>query len=248
MRPPSRAYPARAMSIDYYLVSASRRAHRLKPEKAYVFGREDGVDIVLQDALVSRRHAEMRWNPDHTCWVLTDLNSRNGVMANNTRLTQPTRIDDGCQIQIGGQIYRMHLLPPGGDPGSLGAQAPQISTLETMGPGMSLNELATQGATFTGQVTGGLLDLLQFFQTTAKTGRLDLLGGKSMGSVWMTTGTPIHAAHGATGGFDALVDLATNPPPRFAFHADAVPGEKTLSGSAAGILMEVARLMDEGSK
>ncbi len=236
------------MSIDYYLVSASRRAHRLKPEKPYVFGREDGVDIVLQDALASRRHAEMRWNAEHTCWVLTDLNSRNGVMVNNTRIAQPTRIDDACQIQIGGQIYRMHLLPPGGDPGSLGAQAPQISTLETMGPGMSLNDLATQGAAFTGQVTGGLLDLLQYFQTTAKTGRLDLLGDKPGSSIWMTSGTPIHAAIGSIDGFDALVELATNPPPRFAFHADSIPARKTLSGSAAGILMEVARLMDEGSK
>jgi hypothetical protein len=236
------------MAIDYYLVSASRRAHRLKPEKPYVFGREETVDIVLQDALASRRHAEVRWHPDHACWVLTDLNSRNGVMVNSTRITQPTRIDDGCQIQIGGQIYRMHLLPPGGDPGSLGSQAPQISTLETMGPGMSLNDLATQGAAFTGEVTGGLLDLLQFFQTTAKTGRLDLLGGKGSASVWMTTGTPVHAALGTEVGIDALVKLASAPPPRFAFHADALPGQKTLSGSASGILMEVARQMDEGAK
>jgi hypothetical protein len=236
------------MAIDYYLVSASRRAHRLKPEKSYVFGREDGVDIVLQDALVSRRHAELRWNADHTCWVLTDLNSRNGVMVNNARIAQPTRIDDGCQLQIGGQIYRMHLLPPGGDPGSLSAQAPQISTLETMGPGISLQELATQGATFTGQVTGGILDLLQFFQTTAKTGRLDLLGGKGTASVWMTAGTPVHAAGAGHEGIDALVALAAEPPPRFAFHADAGAPLRSLSGSAAGILMEVARQLDEVGK
>jgi hypothetical protein len=236
------------MAVDYYLVSASRRAYRLKLERPYVFGREDGVDIVLQDALVSRRHAEIRWSPQHSCWVLSDLKSRNGVLVNNQKINDPTRIDDGAQIQIGGQVYRMHLLPPGGDPGSLGNQAPQISTLETMGPGFSMADLASQGATFTGEVTGGLLDLLQFFQTTAKSGRLDLVGGPTVFSVHLDKGTPIHASAGADQGLDALVTIATTPPPRFAFHADAAIPTRSLQGSSAGILMEVARMVDEGRK
>lgn len=237
------------MAVDYYLVSASRRAYRLRTERPYVFGREEGVDIVLQDALASRRHCEMRWNPEHTCWVMHDLNSRNGVMINGTRITQPTRIDDGCQVQIGGQVYRMHLLPPGSDPGSLGNQAPQISTLETLGPGFSLGELASQGATFTGQVTGGLLDLLGFFQVTGKSGRLDLIGGPQGAGVHLAAGAAVHAVCAAKKGMDALMELAVNPPPRFAFHADApAPAERTLTGSAAGILMEVARVLDENKK
>lgn len=237
------------MAVDYYLVSASRRAYRLKLERPYVFGREEGVDIVLQDALVSRRHAEMRWSTQHSCWVLYDLKSRNGVLVNNQRVAEPTRIDDGVQIQIGGQVYRMHLLPPGGDPGSLGNQAPQISTLETMGPGFNLADLASQGATFTGEVTGGLLDLLQYFQVTTKTGRLDLLGGTGVASVHIEKGTPIHAIFASEKGMDALIKLAQNPPPRFAFHADSeATRSRTLNGSAAGILMEVARNVDEGAK
>lgn len=233
------------MAVDYYLVSASRRAYRLRPERPYVFGREEGVDIVLQDALVSRRHCEMRWSREHTCWVMSDLGSRNGVMVNGARITDPTRIDDGCQIQIGGQIYRMHLLPPGGDPGSLSNQAPQISTLETLGPGLNMAELASQGATYTGQVTGGLLDLLGFFQVTGKTGRLDLIGGPAGAAIYLVTGAPVHAGCGAAQGMEALIALAANPPPRFAFHADAPAVQRTLQGSAAGILMEVARVLDE---
>jgi hypothetical protein len=236
------------MAIDYYLVSASRRAYRLRVERPYVFGREEGCDIVLQDALASRRHAEVTWYAEGTCWVLKDLNSRNGVMVNGTRITQPTQLDDGCQIQIGGQVYRMHLLPPGGDPGSLGNQAPQISTLETLGPGFSMQDLASQGATYTGQVTSGLLDLLQFFLTTAKSGRLDLLGGSAGSAVHLVTGTPVHASDNGQTGIDAMVSLALNPPPRFAFHADAPAPERTLQGSANGILMEVARMLDEKGK
>lgn len=239
-------YLVAPMAIDYYLVSASRRAYKLRTERPYVFGREEGCDIVLQDALASRRHAEVRWQDDGKCWILADLASRNGVMVNGTRITQPTKLDDGHQVQIGGQVYRMHLLPPGGDPGSLGNQAPQISTLETLGPGFSMQDLAAQGATYTGQVTSGLLDLIQFFQSTSKTGRLDLIGGPPAVCIHLAAGTPIHASDGQTTGIDALIAIALAPPPRFAFHADApAPKERTLQGTANGILMEVARVLDE---
>jgi hypothetical protein len=237
------------MNVDFYLLSAARRAHRLRPGRAYSFGREEGVDILLQDALASRRHAEMRWN-EEGYWLVVDLKSRNGVLVNGKRITTDVRMGDGDQLQIGGQVYRLYLLPPGGDPGSLGSQAPQISNLETMGPGFSLNDLQQAGATFTGVVTtGGVMELLQFFQVTGKSGRLDLVGGKDASSVWMKQGTPFHATAGAEQGVDALVELASNPPPRFSFHADAAEiSDRTLSGSAQGILMEVARIMDEHRK
>lgn len=237
------------MNVDYYLVSAARRAHRLRPGRSYILGREDGVDIVLQDAAASRKHAEVKWS-DAGYWTLIDLNSRNGVLLNNQRIAAPTKMEDGHQLQIGGQVFRMHLLPPGGDPASLSSQAPQISSMETMAPGVSMESLAKSSATFTGLVSdGGVMELLQFFQVTAKSGRLDLGGASTPASVWMSRGTPIHATYGATTGLDALVQLARNPPPNFSFHADATPtGELTLRGSAQGILMEVARMMDEGKR
>jgi hypothetical protein len=119
-----------------------------------------------------------------------------------------------------------------------------------MGPGFSLNDLQQAGATFTGVVTsGGVMELLQFFQVTAKSGRLDLIGGKLPGSVFLKQGTPLHATLGSYNGIDALVELACAPPPRFSFHADgAEPESRTLQGSAQGILMEVARVLDEKRK
>lgn len=237
------------MNVDYYLVSAARRAHRLRPGRSYILGREDGVDILLQDAAASRKHAEVKWS-DAGYWTLIDLKSRNGVLVNGQRITAPTKLEDGHQLQIGGQVFRMHLLPPGGDPASLSNQAPQISSMETMAPGVSMEALAKSSATFTGMVSeGGVMELLQFFQVTAKSGRLDLAGGPADASVWLSRGCPIHAAFGATTGIDALVQLAKAPPPNFSFHADATPtGELTLRGSAQGIMMEVARMLDEGRR
>jgi FHA domain/Domain of unknown function (DUF4388) len=237
------------MNVDFYLVSAARRAHRLRPGKVYTFGREDGVDILLQDALASRRHAEMRWADDGN-WLVADLGSRNGVMVNGKRIGAPIRMNDGDQLQIGGQVFRLQVLPPGGDPSSLSAQAPQISNLETMGPGYSLADLQKSSATFTGVVTaGGVMELLQFFQVTAKSGRLDLTEGPAPASVYLVNGTSTHANCGNLTGMDALIELAIKPPPRFSFHADALPnGAPNLKGSAQGILMEVARQLDERGK
>lgn len=233
-------------AIGYFIVSASRQARRLLPGRSYVFGREDGVDIPVQDALASRRHAELRWTEGQG-WSLVDMNSRNGTFVNSQRITQPTALEDGTQMQVGGQVFRLHMLPPGGDPSSLSSQAPQISAQETMGPGFSLNDLASQGAAFTGAIAeGGVLDLLQFFNQTGKSGRLDLTGAGPVCSVWMASGTPVHAIGGGKTGMDALLFLARTPPPRFAFHADAVnPPTRSIEGSGPGVLMEIARQLDE---
>jgi hypothetical protein len=109
-------------------------------------------------------------------------------------------------------------------------------------------ELATQGAAFTGVLSDGILVMLQFLQATHKTGRLDLLNPVPAGSIWVEKGTPVHASAKNLDSIDAIVELAVNPPQRFAFHTDAAPPEKTIEGSANGVLMEVARLMDEKKK
>lgn len=234
--------------VDYYLVTTSGSTLRLRPDRAYVFGRDPGVNIRLTDALVSRRHAELRW-ADGSGWTAIDLASRNGVMVDGQRIKAPTLLRDGMTLQVGGQVFHLHLLPPGGDPASVGQHAPQVSMLETLGPGIGLIDLACQGATFTGEVTGGVPELLQFFVATAKTGRLDLLGGsvgKATASVWVIEGAPVHATFARTAGMKALARLAAEPPRRFAFHSDVpAPPERTLTGSATAILMELARQMDE---
>jgi ABC transport system ATP-binding/permease protein len=64
-------------------------------------GRDAGVEIQVDvDAsMVSRRHAEIRHQNDQ--FVLVDLKSFNGTLHNNRRITAPTLLNDGDQIQIG---------------------------------------------------------------------------------------------------------------------------------------------------
>jgi FhaA, N-terminal domain/FHA domain len=55
-------------------------------------GRLSTNDIVLGDANVSRRHAELR--RDGTRWILTDLGSTNGSLVNGRRATEQPLSDD----------------------------------------------------------------------------------------------------------------------------------------------------------
>lgn len=236
-------------AIEYYLVSAARRLHRLKPGRAYVFGRDEKADIHISDALISRRHAELRWTTANV-WEVRDLESRNGVIVNGRKIGAPTTLKDGAKLQVGGQVYRLQFAPPGAEPNSLMERAPDILNEETMGPDFSVQDIVSQGANFMGEISGdGLLDLLQYFQVTGKTGRLDLTGGTSLAAVWFQGGNPAHAFYGGKIGMDALIQLARVPPKKFAFHASAPPpDQKSLTGSLQGLLMEVARVLDEDKR
>jgi pSer/pThr/pTyr-binding forkhead associated (FHA) protein len=64
-----------------------------------VIGREQGVEIALEDDLVSRRHAKVRrdWSGTH----LEDLGSRNGVRVNQQRITTRKTLADRDEVEIG---------------------------------------------------------------------------------------------------------------------------------------------------
>ncbi|NTW03571.1 MAG: DUF3662 domain-containing protein, partial [Oscillochloris sp.] len=62
-------------------------------------GRGLGNDIILEDARVSRHHAQLRYKA-RRFW-LTDLNSTNGTFVNGARVTE-TALRDGDVISLGG--------------------------------------------------------------------------------------------------------------------------------------------------
>lgn len=67
-------------------------------------GREPGNDVVLDDLLVSRRHAQLQHGPRG--WTLTDLGSGNGTFVNGRRVTEaPIGPDD--VIGIGHGLLRL---------------------------------------------------------------------------------------------------------------------------------------------
>jgi hypothetical protein len=71
----------------------------LVPPTGGVIGRSRDCDVVLDDAGVSRRHAELR--PEAGGWTLADLGSTNGVRVNGRELRDRTPLRQGDHIELG---------------------------------------------------------------------------------------------------------------------------------------------------
>ena len=64
-----------------------------------VVGRSRECEVVIDDANVSRRHAEVR--PSGGSWTIHDLGSTNGVKVNGRRIAGPQSLHPGDRIEIG---------------------------------------------------------------------------------------------------------------------------------------------------
>ena len=64
-----------------------------------LIGREEGLDIALQDPEASRRHARVSWQGDH--FVIEDLGSTNGTFVNGVQITSPQILNPGDSIGVG---------------------------------------------------------------------------------------------------------------------------------------------------
>lgn len=62
-------------------------------------GREPGMDVVIDNPSVSRRHAEIRREGDG--WVLEDLDSSNGTFLHGERVDAPRPLQPGDEIGFG---------------------------------------------------------------------------------------------------------------------------------------------------
>lgn len=70
-------------------------------------GRSRSCDVVLDDANVSRRHAEVR--PRGGGWIVADLGSTNGVSVNGTRIEAAHALRPGDRIEIGTSVLTFEL-------------------------------------------------------------------------------------------------------------------------------------------
>jgi pSer/pThr/pTyr-binding forkhead associated (FHA) protein len=74
-------------------------------------GRDSSCELQLFDVRVSRQHARIEFSAGE--YVLTDLNSSNGVYVNGTRLTQPVALQHDDTIEIGsfgGIVFRFEFV------------------------------------------------------------------------------------------------------------------------------------------
>jgi len=92
----------------FHVLVAIDKTIRLTERSTTILGRSEECDYVLNDGLVSRRHAEITWTGG--TFVLKDLGSNNGTKVDGSEITKHN-LKDGDRVEIGGQtfIYRVVL-------------------------------------------------------------------------------------------------------------------------------------------
>jgi len=76
-------------------------------QRGATLGRSRDCDIVVEDANVSRRHAELR--PRGSAWVLSDLGSTNGTRLNGRTIRTPEVVQAGDEIEVGSSLITFEL-------------------------------------------------------------------------------------------------------------------------------------------
>jgi Protein of unknown function (DUF3662)/FHA domain len=98
-QPTEAASPAElGLEEERFAVTMNGRVHPLDGTRV-VLGRSKDCDIRVEDANVSRRHAELR--REGPSWWLVDLDSTNGTDVNGKRVSR-SKLDDGDTIMLGG--------------------------------------------------------------------------------------------------------------------------------------------------
>jgi len=97
--------------------TASEKKYDLDASQPIRIGRGSGCQILLTDPLSSRTHAIVSFEEGN--WVVSDAESRNGTLVNDTKITQ-VRLVHGDRIQVGSTEILFELPDDDGDtePGS----------------------------------------------------------------------------------------------------------------------------------
>ncbi|HVB74506.1 MAG TPA: FAD-dependent oxidoreductase [Ktedonobacteraceae bacterium] len=86
-------------TLELVVQDGSTRTILLEAGQHYTLGRDQSNTIVLDDATVSRRHAELFGAPDG--FYVRDLNSRYGVFVNKVKINNAYRLAHGDRVTIG---------------------------------------------------------------------------------------------------------------------------------------------------
>ncbi|HET9595402.1 MAG TPA: DUF4388 domain-containing protein [Anaeromyxobacteraceae bacterium] len=204
----------------------------LDPARPVVLGRQPGVELQLDEELVSRRHARLSFEGDEL--IVEDLGSTNGTWLNGARITRAV-VSEGDRILVGGCLMRV--VPR--DQAAAEPPAPTASTRSATAMQGRLEEVP-------------LPDLLQLFATSRKSGVLAIQAQGRAAEISLERGRVTSCVidgrteHGAEKSFYRLLSWTGG---HFELRPAALPpsseGTATLGASLEALLMEGMRQIDE---
>jgi type II secretory ATPase GspE/PulE/Tfp pilus assembly ATPase PilB-like protein len=93
-----------------------------KDNAEYIVGREisrrnEGMDIVIPDKHISRRHCMIVWHKKNG-WSVLDLDTTNGTFLNDEMVTERTPLENGNKLLLATTTAIVHIGPSSGDKGA----------------------------------------------------------------------------------------------------------------------------------
>ena len=79
--------------------------HFTQPE--IVLGRDSNTDLSIMDEALSAHHARITYH--HGQWWLEDLNSTNGTLLNQNKLTTPAVVITGDEFKCGNTVFSIRI-------------------------------------------------------------------------------------------------------------------------------------------
>lgn len=128
--------------MDLVIQGGKQNGKRLSlpDNKSIVVGREEGCQLVLNSALVSRRHCELKQTAEGV-WV-TDLGSQNGTYVNEIPITEPTLLTSGDTVRIGPLVLEAQRGQSARTAVSAAPVVPMVTPKPRKDPGLSDDEIA----------------------------------------------------------------------------------------------------------
>jgi pSer/pThr/pTyr-binding forkhead associated (FHA) protein len=150
-------------------------------EREIYIGRSNELDVVLVEDMVSRKHAKISWHND--ALIIEDLGSTNGTFVNGEKIKR-ARLKEGDRVLVGTSIVRIALSA------AVGVAPP--SAQQEADARVRMQSVATRTNTvkaMTGSIDElPLVDLLQLFATSKKSGVLVLTRDNETGKLFLRKG------------------------------------------------------------
>lgn len=261
-----------------YWLGHGPRPLPLRKTDVVTMGREPQNALPLEDTFASRHHAVIEVTPDGQV-LLKDLKSSNGTYLNEKRLdaNEPTPLRSGDLIRIGGKVFTFISNQPGLEPRKVGMQAyrdlahmqtrsmdkpdlPPPPDEGTKKPGPRSTE-ALQTLTNIPReqpkeaiLAGSLEDqslpqILQFLNSSAKTGELAVNGKSEEGRIAFQDGTIFYATTSSQLGDDAVYACSRIRSGTFRFTRQEFPPDlkRNVKEKTIHLIFECCRRIDEES-
>ncbi|MBN1873443.1 MAG: FHA domain-containing protein [Anaerolineae bacterium] len=99
--------PAPQPTAQLVITAGNESGKHITLRPVMAIGRGEDNALILNDPFTSTHHALIVWREDQ--WWLEDLESHNGTLLNDARISQPTPLCPGDLICIGETVFRFEM-------------------------------------------------------------------------------------------------------------------------------------------